>query len=274
MRVPNWVSYDFIQNLGMQIVSGRDFSRDYPSDAGKSCILNETAVRYIGWNNPLGKRVGPGNRYQVVGVVKDYHVCDMYNPIDACILFLEPDSIQGGNYSLAFRINGNNEKTAKEIISNEIEQYFPSDPFEVKDYIDSFSSQSVIRIYHAIKNLILFFTILSLIIAFIGLMGLVSFNIQRRKKEIGIRRILGGTGLNIFGILSKEYIILLFISSVVAWPLSRILLNYMPGTYRPHSTAWPYIFATVTIFIIVLLLAIYETIKSASTNPVDALRYE
>ena len=269
----NYVSYDFIKTMGMQLVNGREFSREYPADAGKSCILNETAVKNIGWDNPIGKRVSE-NKYQVVGVVKDFHNNDMYNTIEPFIMFLEGDSIQGGMYSLGFRIKGNNMKEAKIIIAHELENYFPNDPFEVKDYVDTFSNQSILKIYTEIKNLIMFFTALAVLIAVIGLLGLVSFNLQRRTKEIGIRKILGSSALSIFELLSREYLVLLALSSLVAWPLSLVLNHTLPGTYKCPLPIWPFFFSSGTVLIVILLLASYQTFRASSTNPVDALRYE
>ena len=269
----NRVSYDFVKTMGMQIVAGRGFSREFPADWDKSCILNETAVKVIGWNNPLGRRVAD-NQYQVVGVVKDFHNNDMYNTIEPLIMFLEPDSIKGGTYSFGFRIASNQMNKAKKIITHELEQYFPNDPFEVKDYFDSFSNQSILKIYREIKNLVLFFTILAVIIAIIGLLGLVSFNIQRRTKEIGIRKILGSSAGSIFAILSREYIVLLTFSSLVAWPLSLILKQSLPGTYKCPLQFWPFIFSSGTVLVIILILASYQTFRASITNPVDALRYE
>jgi putative ABC transport system permease protein len=269
----NTVSYDFVKTMGMQIVSGRDFSRDYPSDAGKACILNETAVRFIGWDNPLGKRVSD-NKFQVVGIVKDFHNNDMYNTIEPFIMFLARDSMQGGTYSLGFRIESSNMKKAKAIIAKEIENYFPQDPFEVKEYTDSFNSQNILRIYREIKNLVLFFTVLSIIIAVIGLLGLVSFNIQRRTKEIGLRKILGSSTTSIFGILSREYIVLLGFSSLLAWPISIILNHALPGTYKCPLPMWPFPFSSGIVFVIIMILASYHTFRASNSNPVEALRYE
>jgi putative ABC transport system permease protein len=269
----NTVSYDFIKTMGMKVVSGRDFSREFPSDAGKSCILNETAAKVIGWDNPIGKRVSDNN-YQVVGIVKDFHNNDMYNTIEPFIMFLAHDSIYGGMYSLGFRIAGNNMKKAKSIITREIEQYFPNDPFEVKEYTDSFNNQSILKIYTEIRNLILFFTVLAVIIAVIGLLGLVSFNIQRRTKEIGLRKILGSSAGSIFGLLSREYIVLLGFSSLLAWPLSLILNHALPGTYKCPLQIWPFLFSSGLVLLVILILASYQTFRASTTNPVDALRYE
>jgi len=269
----NYVSYDFIKTMGMQLVKGREFSREFPADAGNSCILNETAVKNIGWDNPIGKRVSE-NKYQVIGVVKDFHNNDMYNTIEPFIMFLERDSIQGGMYSLGFRIKGNNLKEVKTIITNELENYFPNDPFEVKDYVDTFNNQSILKIYTEIKNLIMFFTILAVLIAVIGLLGLVSFNIQRRTKEIGIRKILGSSAFSIFELLSREYLVLLAFSSLIAWPLSLVLNHALPGTYKCPLPIWPFFFSSGTVLIIILILASYQTFRASHTNPVDALRYE
>lgn len=268
----NMVSYDFIKTMGMHILKGRDFSRDFPSDIGKSCIINESAVEDFGWDDPLGKTVD--NKYQVVGVVKDFHNNDVYNIIEPFYMVLRPDSVMSGLVSLAFRVDPRNVKKAKEILASELGTYFSSDPFVIRDYDESFRHQNVLNIYRTIQSLVFFFTCLNILIAVVGLLGLVLFTSQRRVKEIGIRKINGGTSQNIFNMLGREYLSLILIASAIAWPLAFLLFKQLPGTYKCPFEIWPYFLATAVIMIIILVTALYNTFKAAYSNPVDALRYE
>jgi len=268
----NLVSYDFIETMDMRIVSGRNFSRDFPSDNGRACIINESAVRAFGWDNPLGKKVD--NKYEVIGVVKDFHNNDIYNIIEPFYMVLAPDSVMNGEWSLAFRIDPEGMKKAREILQVELEEYIPNDPFEIKNYDESFINQKVINIYKTIKNLVFFFTCLNILIAVIGLLGLVAFTIYRRTKEIGIRKIHGSTNQNIFRMLCFEYLVLVMFASAIAWPAAYILLSKLPGTYKYPSAVWPYLLASAVVMAIILITSLYHTLKAANSNPIEALRYE
>jgi putative ABC transport system permease protein len=268
----NLVSYDFIETMGMHIVSGRNFSRDFPSDMGRACIINESAVRAFGWDKPLGKKVD--NKFEVIGVVKDFHNNDIYNIIEPFYMVLAPDSVLNGGWSLAFRVDPDEEKKAREVLQAELEEYIPFDPFEIKSYDESFINQKVISIYTTIKNLVLFFTCLNILIAVIGLLGLVAFTIYRRTKEIGIRKINGSTNLNIFRMLYFEYLALVFFASAIAWPAAYLLLTHLPGTYKHPFAVWPYLLASATVMAIIFLTSLYHSLKAANSNPISSLRYE
>jgi putative ABC transport system permease protein len=268
----NVVSYDFIETLEMHIVSGRNFSRDFPSDMGRACIINESAVRAFGWDNPLGKKVD--NKYDVIGVVRDFHNNDIYNIIEPFYMVLAPDSLVNGGWSLAFRVDPERMKEARKILQTELEEYFPNDAFEIKNYDESFINQKVISIYKTIKNLVLFFTCLNILIAVIGLLGLVAFTIYRRTKEIGIRKIHGSTNQNIFRMLCFEYLSLVLFASAIAWPAAYMLLSHLPGTYKHPFVIWPYFLASAVVLAIIFVTSLYHTLKAANSNPITALRYE
>jgi putative ABC transport system permease protein len=239
---------------------------------GRSCIINESAVRAFGWDNPLGKKVD--NKYEVIGVVTDFHNNDIYNIIEPFYMVLAPDTALNGGWSLAFRVDPDKIKEARENLQAELEEYFPYDPFEIKNYDDSFLNQNVINIYRTIKNLVLFFTCLNILIAVIGLLGLVAFTIYRRTKEIGIRKIHGSTNQNIFRMLCFEYMALVIYASALAWPAAYFLTSKLPGTYKHPFVLWPYFLATAAVMVIIFLTSLYHTLKAANSNPITALRYE
>jgi putative ABC transport system permease protein len=189
-------------------------------------------------------------------------------------MVLVPDSVMNGGWSLAFRVDPERVKKAREILQLELEEYLPSDPFEIKNYDESFTNQKVIGIYRTIKNLVFFFTCLNILIAVIGLLGLVAFTIYRRTKEIGIRKIHGSTNQNIFRMLCFEYLGLVLFASAIAWPAAHLLLSKFPGTYKYPFVMWPYFLASAVVLAIIFITSLYHTLKAANSNPIDALRYE
>ncbi len=269
---PNRISYDFVKNMGITILTGRDFSRDYPGDLDKSCLINETAARCFGWDNPIGKRIN-NNEWTIVGVVKDYVYKDIHNSIEPTVLLLAPDEISG-EWSFAFRVDPRNEQKAKAILTREFEAAFPNDPFEFSDMTSAFSYEHTFKAYHSINRTFVFFTVFNIFLAVIGLLGLVSFTVIRRTKEIGVRKINGCTAGGIFYILNREYLTLLIISLFFAFPGGWWAYEIIPSAFKFHSQPWVFILATGIVLIIILVTTSYQTFKAATRNPVEALRYE
>lgn len=268
----NDVGCDFVKNMGISLIAGRDFSRDFPGDIGKSCLINETAALCFGWDDPIGKRLSD-NQLTIVGVVKDYIYKDLHNGIEPAILVLASDEIIG-SWTFAFRVDPNNFQKARTILTDEFEAAFPSDPFEFYDLPTAFGNENSFVIYHAVNRTIIFFTVLNIFLAMIGLLGLVSFTVFRRTKEIGIRKINGSSSIHIFYILSREYFILLFFALVVALPGAWWVYEWIPSANKLHVQPWVFFLATGILFAVVLLTTSYQTVKAATRNPVEALRYE
>lgn len=268
----NNVSYDFVKTMGIQILKGRDFSREFPGDIGNSCLINEIAAKNFGWDNPIGKRLN-NNRFTVVGVVKDFIYKDMHNEIEPTVMVLAPEEISGA-WTFAFRVDPRNQQRALAILNEEFKSSFPNDPFEFNDLPTYFASENTIQVYHAVIRTILFFTVFNIFLAMIGLLGLVSYSVMRRTKEIGVRKINGCTSINIFYLLSREYFILLFFSLLIAFPGAWWTFEQIPSANKLHIQLWIFGLATVILFIIILITTSYQTIKAALQNPVDALRYE
>jgi putative ABC transport system permease protein len=268
----NTVSFDFVKNLGITVIKGRDFSRDFTGDSGKSCIINEAAVRCFGWDNPIGKRLD-NNRLTVVGVVRNYIYKDMHNSIEPAVLVLSPEKT-AGDWIFAFRVDPDNKKKAREILTHEFEITFPNDPFEFNELTTTFNNDLVFRILNTVNRTIMFFAVFNIFLAVVGLLGLVSFIVARRTKEIGIRKINGCTSLNIFYILIREYFVSLFIALFIALPSAWLVYEKIPGANKLHTQPWTYVLGAGIIFIIILLTTSFQTYRAATRNPVEALRYE
>jgi len=269
----NNVGYDFIKHFDIKVTEGREFSRVFPSDVGKACIINETAMHNFGFSNPIGKRIDD-NKYIIVGVVKDYYYKDMYNGIEPEILVLTSDSIRNRKWTFSFQIAPGQLKKAQGIIKTELEAYFPNDPFDIHELSETFRTENVFKILGSVNNSLVFFTVINVFLAVIGLLGLVSFTTQRRTKEIGVRKITGSSAWSIFMLLTKEYIILLVIASVIGWPFGYLAYNALPGSNKMPLPYWIFTFSTVVVLFVVLLTSMYHTLKTIRTSPVEALKYE
>lgn len=206
--------------------------------------------------------------------MKDFHFKDMYNTIEPVIFKRANDTIYGGRWTFSFRVIPGKTSVARNIIQKELETYFPDDPFDVRILDDAFRTENVFKILGSVNNSLLFFTILNILLAVLGLLGLVSFTIQRRMKEIGLRKINGSSPISVFVLLTKEYLNFILIASVISWPFGYIAFLYIPANYKVPFPYWLLGFATIAIIIISLLTSLYYTVKAARTNPVDVLRYE
>lgn len=269
----NEVSYDFVKNFGIAMADGRDFSRDYASDAGTACLINETAWHCFGYSNPIGKRIDDG-RLRIVGVMKDFHFKDMFNTIEPAIVKLVPIQFGTGNWTFSFRFRPGEFSKAERDIRSELEQYFPNDPFTLNILSDAFRSENVFKILDSINNSLVFFTILNVLLAAMGLLGLISFTTQRRTKEIGIRKIHGSSSVRIFVLLTREYLGLLVIASLISWPCGAWVMTLIPFNYKMSMPYWLFAFASVIIAAIALTTSFYHTFKASRVNSVKTLRYE
>lgn len=268
----NTVSYDFVKNMGIEIIAGRDFSRDFPGDLGKSCLINEAAAKSFGWDNPIGKRLN-NNQLVVVGVTRDFIYKDMHNEIEPSVMILAPEELTG-TWTFAFRVDSRNQQKAMAVLNQEFKSSFPNDPFEFHDLPTSFANENAVIVYRAVNRTVLFFTVFNIFLAMIGLLGLVSFTVVRRTKEIGVRKINGSTSISIFFLLSREYFILLIFSLLIAFPSAWWAFEQIPSANKLHIQPWIFASSAIILFLIILLTTSFQTIKAAIQNPVEALRYE
>ncbi|RKD92060.1 ABC transporter permease [Mangrovibacterium diazotrophicum] len=269
----NYVNYDFIPTYNLKLVYGRNFSEDYPADR-QACIINETALKVFGWDDPIGKRVNfYGRFYPVIGVVKDFHPFSVHNPIPTYVFFLNSDVISSSSL-ISVRFTDGNEQQAKAIVSRELESILPNDPFEFKDFGVAFYLDQAIGFWQSMKRMFLFFAVVTLIISTIGLFGLILFTVDRRTKEIGVRKVLGSSVLSVYWQLSSEVIRMLGVAILVGCPAAWYIYKAMPGAYKEPLSAMVFVTGIVLIAVIAQLTISYHVLKVAVRNPVEALRYE
>jgi putative ABC transport system permease protein len=272
MYRPNNVSFDYVDNMEIEVVKGRDFSREYPSDAGKACIINETAQRVFGWDDPIGKRINNG-QWKVVGVVKDYHLMDVHNIIEPAILVLSLNNIEGEKV-LSFRYKPGTSEKARAIISDELNRQFPDTPFEVTLHENAFRSETAFRAYMSFYRALVFFFLFTLLLVIVGLWALVTFTTRKRTKEIGIRKINGCSVSGIFYLLNKEYLLIVVWAILIALPPVLMVYSRFPGAYKLPFYPWIVFIAVVIISVITLLVTGFVTFQAATRNPVETLRDE
>lgn len=267
------VDYDFFPTLGVEIVEGRNFSLDYPSDSSQAVMVNEAMVRRMNWTNPIGKRINlTGNdsipSALVVGVVKDFHQQSLYDPISA-LLFI-PSRING---SAIVKITGDVSSTI-DFIEAAWERTYPTTAFE---YV--FIDEQFMENYEADQirgQLFLGFSGMTILIACLGLLGLASYTAEQRSKEISIRKVLGAKTQGLIGLLIKDFVILIVIAAIPASVLGYLAMIGWLESFQFHITPGFTIFASVilgTIAITVLTTG-YHARKAATANPAQKLRSE
>lgn len=268
----NSISYDYLSVLEAKVLMGRNFSPDFPGDAGTACIINESAAKCFGWDDPIGKHISD-NKLRIVGVVSNFVYQDMHNPIDPAVLVLAPNNVKG-NWIFSFRTDNNDQQKARDIITTELRNTFPNDPFEIRDVSSAFNNENGFKIYHSVNKTLYFFTFMNVLLAVVGMFGLVSFSVSRRTKEIGVRKINGSSIFQIFNLLNSEYYVLMIYAVIVAFPFAWLVYSKIPSANKLPVQPWVLVISSVILLVIVLLSTSYQTIKAALQNPVEALRYE
>ena len=265
------VTHDFGKTVGWQFVQGRDFSRKFSTDSS-GMVLNETAVRYMGLKNPVGKIMKwNGKPFQIVGVVKDMVMGSPFEPVYQTVFMMDY------NWAGIINIKLNPALSATESLKR-IEAVFqklnPASPFDYK-----FSDQEYERKFATetrIGQLAGIFAALAIFISCLGLFGLASFVAEQRTKEIGIRKVLGATVPNLWGLLSKDFVVLVIISCLISTPIAWYSLNgwLHKYEYRTEISWWIFALAAVGALIITLLTVSFQAIKAALMNPVKSLKSE
>jgi putative ABC transport system permease protein len=276
----NYIDEDLLETYGMTVMKGRAFSREYGSDQGNVVILNEAAVREIGWKDPIGKNIRYWGDYkltnigpaEVVGVVKDYHFLSLHNPIAPLMLRLFPEDMTGWNVSV--KLSGQDIPQTIAFIENTFKELFPESVFDYRFLDEDFN-----RVYSEEREfgkVILYLTLLAIFIASLGLFGLASFATKQRTKEIGIRKVIGATIAHIMWLLNSEFLKLTVLGCFLAWPMAYfVMAKWLQNfPFRVSIQWWVFLLSSVAACLVALLTISYQSIKAATANPVDSLRYE
>ena len=273
---------DYLETMGMELTAGRNFSADHPSD-NKAMILNETLVKHLGWEDPLGKTVSMTDLadadrpekgfievpYTVIGVVKDFHFESLHEKIRGHLM-----KLSGQVNRISVKLRPGNIAGTLQSIENIWRELEPAHPFQYVFLDDSFD-----RLYRSeqrMGQIFTFFTLMAIFISCLGLFGLASFTADQRTKEIGIRKVLGASVSNVVVLLSRDFTKWVILANVVAWPVAYLVMNQwlQNFAYRISLGVWMFILSGVIALIIALLTVSTKALKAAVANPADSLRYE
>ncbi len=286
----NEVDEDFLSFFNIELVAGRDFSKDaakrYDSESfvprdqldqlkvhGQAeYILNETAVKMLGWTDPIGKPFGVKGRRpgRVVGVVKDFHSRTLHEPLGPMVLYAN----NAVPKTLYLKVSPHNFDETIAHMEKVWKHFLPIRPFAYTFMNDNLNQRYTQerQLSHAISV----FVALAIFVACLGLLGLVSFLAEQRKKEVGIRKVLGASAGLVVRLFLKEFIRLVLVSCLLAWPIAYWATNewLQNFAYRIEISALPFLIAGVCMVVLTTITVAYKVIKAAQTNPIEVLRHE
>ncbi|HKP31423.1 MAG TPA: ABC transporter permease [Chitinophagaceae bacterium] len=280
----NMIDAAFIKTMGIQVIQGRNFSEKNPADQNSSAIVNEAFLKEFKITDPIGKKLPGKYEQQIVGVVKDFNVASLHQKIGPLLLTMSPDSVgrrsENVNYNfpaqprVSVKFSGGStadniallEKSWKAVAPNQDFEYAFLDETLAAQYQEEQRTSTIVKLAAG----------LSIFIACMGLFGLATLSVVRRTKEIGIRKVMGASVRNIVGLLSKEFVTLIAIAAVIAFPLAWWFLNdwLKDFAYRVHISWWVYAAAAILALMIALITVSLQAIKAALANPVKSLRTE
>jgi len=264
-------TYDFIKTNGIKLLQGRDFSKQFASDTN-ALIVSASAVKVFGYKNPIGKKVNLfGTNAYIIGVFDDYVWDSPYKSNNPQVIFLNPK--QTGTITMRLN-NANSLQSNVETISRIIKTINPSYPVEI-NFIDDiyqakYKSEKTLGI---LSNL---FGGLAIFVSCLGLYGLVAYSAEQRTKEFGVRKVLGATLFNLMQLLSLSFVKMIVVSLVIAIPLSYYLMNIWLNKFEFHTEIswWIIPIAGFGTLLMALFTISFQAYKSATANPVEALKYE
>jgi putative ABC transport system permease protein len=270
------IDEDYLKTLGLSLVAGRNFELDRPSEIQDGLIINETAALKLGWGaaeHAIGKKIDSPSKHPagtVIGVVKDYHELGLQQLIYPMAMDYNP--ARSRYYAIRFKTTGTSD------FLNDLQALWKKH-YDGYDFKYFFLDENFARQYQAeqrLANLFTAFSVITIVIAMMGLVGLISFMVTARKKEIGIRKVLGSSVAGITQLLSKEFVRLVIIAVAIATPLTWYLMNSWLAkfAYRTDPNVWMYLWAGVITLGIALLTVSFQSIKAALSNPIDSLRNE
>jgi putative ABC transport system permease protein len=273
--VRGFVDYNFLDFYDIELLEGRNFSKSMTTDIKQAYILNETAVRAIGWTAPIGKKFNQWGDEDgvVIGVINDFHFLSLHQKIEPLVLSLIQNEWEEARY-VSLKISSNDIASTLSFVEEKFNEFSPDYHFRY-----SFLDEYIDRMYNSERKLgesFITFTMIALFIACLGLFGLTAFTTEQKTKEIGIRKVLGASVSSVVLLLSKELSKRMLIANLIAWPIAwffsyRWLQNF---SYRTNISIWTFVATAAVVFITAMLTVSVQSIKAATANPVDSLRYE
>jgi ABC-type antimicrobial peptide transport system permease subunit len=265
-----YTDYDYFKTLGLTMAEGRFFSKEFATDNQEAFILNQSAVKAMGLVSPLGKTFEFGRKGIIVGIVQDFHFTSLHQAIQPLVMMISPDNLT----HFILRIQSENIPSTIGLLKDKWTRLTSKYPFEY-GFVDE-SIDSLYRVEKRVGTIFGCFTLLSIFISCLGLFGLSSFVAELRTREIAVRKVLGAPVPSLVYLLSKEFTKWVLFAAVIAWPIAYVVMEKWLENfaYRVTIGAAPFILAAVMALVISQLTVGYQTIRAATANPVEALKYE
>lgn len=271
----NWIDPYYLSTMGIAVSQGRDFATNIPSDAEGAILVNQTATKAFGWDDPIGKQLPAGfQQARVVGVVEDFNFYPLHRRIEPLVFHLPRHDHLSSMYEIAVRIRGDDIAKTLSLLERTWSGVSGGMPFDY-DFLD----QRVAEQYAAEQrwmNIVQYSSIFSLLIACLGLFGLTSLAVAKRTKEVGIRKVLGASVSRIVTMFASDFFKLVLVANLLAWPVGYLLMHRWLQDFAYHAglTVTTFILAGVLSLGIALLTVGLQAVKAALANPVETLRYE
>ena len=266
-----YANHDYVETVGLKLISGRTFSREYSSDT-LACLINETAMKEFGWETALGKEleVVGFNKYKVIGVLKDFNFENLRKKIHPMVVALDPSSQY---FNIGIRVSGDLASTIP-FIQSTWDNYSDGWPVQIQ-YLDD-SIEMLYQEENTLSLMVRALTCLAIVIAVLGILGLSSYSVSKRIKEVGIRKVLGASVTKILVLLGKDYIILAGIAAVIGIPIALLVVDKWleEFAYRISVDLLLAGSSVLVVLVITLVTVSFHTIRAAKANPIKSLRYE
>ena len=276
-----YCDYDFIETLGIEIIEGRDFSREHPSDLTEAFIINKPAAEAYNLESPLGRKIkyaetGGFGIGTVIGIMKNFHneSFHRHREIRPMVLAIKPPQFNDYYKFISVKLRPGKIPETIEFLRKTMLTFSQDDPFEY-----SFFDERINALYESEQRLMTLFIVVSfmaIFIACLGLFGLAAFSAERRTKEIGIRKVLGASVAGIVTLLSKQFIKCVIVANIIAWPVAYLVMrSWLQNFAYRIDIGWKtFALAGFTTLLIALITIGAQVIKAATANPIDSLRYE
>jgi putative ABC transport system permease protein len=279
----NAVDADFIETMGLKIISGRNFMKNNPADSN-TIIVSEALVNEYGWKDPIGQKLPGEYQQRVIGVVKDFHFESLHTDIKPVVLAMKPDSVRAASTDMntafplkpriSVRLRAGDLQAQIAFLKATWKSVAGDQDFEFRFLDDALAT--AYQQEQRLGNVVRYASVLSIFIACMGLFGLATLVVVRRTKEIGIRKVLGAGTNNIVTLLSKDFVALVIVAALIAFPVAWWALNkwLQDFTYRVNISIWVFAAAALLTLLVALITVSFQAIKAAWTNPVKSLRTE
>ncbi len=265
------VDDDFMSTYGLTLLKGKSFSAQIASDKN-TYMINEALAKRLGWSNPIGREIDRNGKHTVIGEVKDFNYASLYYPVAPLIITNNPGG--GGFGYVSIRLGQGNLPKTMAAIRRVWRKFAPAAPFEY-----FFLDRQFDKVYKsdiAFHESFVVFSSLAIFVALLGLLGLVSYSVELKRREIGIRKVLGSSVPGILSLLSKEYLKWVVIANVIGWPVAYFVMQKWLANfaYRTGMDVWVFVVSAILVLVVAFITIGLQALRAATTNPIQSLRYE